>query len=91
MVKPSVRRRVTVVSAGRAQVREDRLTGEEPLEIRVDGRSAVVTMRTPGHDVELALGLCVSEGIVSHRDQVCAVRYCAGATRRVSTPTTCST
>lgn len=36
---------------------------EEPLEIRVNGRPVAVTMRTPGDDVELALGFCISEGI----------------------------
>jgi FdhD protein len=42
---------------------EDRLAAEEPLEIRLDGRSLVVTMRTPGHDEELALGFVVNEGV----------------------------
>ncbi len=41
----------------------DRLAVEEPLEIRVGGRPIAVTMRTPGHDEELALGFCLSEGI----------------------------
>jgi FdhD protein len=41
----------------------DRLAVEEPLEIRVNGRPIAVTMRTPGHDEELALGFCLSEGI----------------------------
>jgi FdhD protein len=41
----------------------DRVAVEEPLEIRVDGRAVAVTMRTPGHDEELALGFCLSEGI----------------------------
>ena len=36
----------------------DRLAVEEPLEIRIDGRPIAVTMRTPGHDAELALGFC---------------------------------
>ncbi|MER3410408.1 MAG: sulfurtransferase FdhD, partial [Thermoleophilia bacterium] len=36
---------------------------EEPLEIRVNGRPVAVTMRTPGHDEELALGFCLSEGL----------------------------
>ncbi len=41
----------------------DRLAVEEPLEIRIEGRPVVVTMRTPGHDEELALGFCISEGL----------------------------
>jgi FdhD protein len=41
----------------------DRLAVEEPLEIRIDGHPIAVTMRTPGHDEELALGFCISEGI----------------------------
>jgi FdhD protein len=41
----------------------DRVAVEEPLEIRVNGDPVAVTMRTPGHDEELALGFCLSEGI----------------------------
>jgi FdhD protein len=41
----------------------DEVAVEEPLEIRVDGRALAVTMRTPGHDEELALGFCVTEGL----------------------------
>src|SRR5689334_2173119 len=41
----------------------DRLAVEEPLEIRIAGRPVAVTMRTPGHDEELALGFCLSEGL----------------------------
>jgi FdhD protein len=41
----------------------DRVAVEEPLEIRVNGDPIAVTMRTPGHDEELALGFCLSEGI----------------------------
>ncbi|HEY2183249.1 MAG TPA: formate dehydrogenase accessory sulfurtransferase FdhD [Gaiellaceae bacterium] len=41
----------------------DRVAVEEPLEIRINGRPVAITMRTPGHDEELALGFCLSEGL----------------------------
>jgi len=41
----------------------DRVAVEEPLEIRIGGEPVAVTMRTPGHDEELALGFCISEGL----------------------------
>jgi FdhD protein len=41
----------------------DHVAVEEPLEIRIAGRPVAVTMRTPGHDEELALGFCLSEGL----------------------------
>src|SRR3954454_1477653 len=44
--------------------REDRVAIEEPLEIRVDGEPLSVTMRTPGHDEELALGFLYGEGLI---------------------------
>jgi FdhD protein len=48
----------------------DRLAVEEPLEIRVGGEAIAVTMRTPGHDEELALGFCLSEGIPARAAQL---------------------
>jgi FdhD protein len=42
---------------------DDLVAVEEPLEIRIGGTSVAVTMRTPGHDEELALGFCLSEGL----------------------------
>jgi FdhD protein len=77
---PSVRTRV-VEYAGDARVEhEDRLATEEPLEIRLAwpgsaARRIAVTMRTPGHDFELAAGWLVHEGLISP-DQIGAVRYC---------------
>jgi FdhD protein len=47
--------------AGRSEL--DQVAVEEPLEIRIDGTPVAVTMRTPGHDEELALGFCLSEGL----------------------------
>ena len=48
----------------RAPGLEDEVAVEEPLEIRVDGRALAVTMRTPGHDEELALGFLYGEGLI---------------------------
>ncbi len=48
----------------RADGFEDEVAVEEPLEIRVDGRPLAVTMRTPGHDEELALGFLLGEGLI---------------------------
>jgi FdhD protein len=42
---------------------QDAVAVEEPLELRIGGRPVAVTMRTPGHDEELALGFCLSEGL----------------------------
>ncbi|MGJ9423765.1 formate dehydrogenase accessory sulfurtransferase FdhD [Aeromicrobium sp. CF3.5] len=58
--------------------REDVLAVEEPLEIRVDGQQFSITMRTPGHDFELATGFLISEGVVAAREDIAAIRYCAG-------------
>ncbi len=44
---------------------DDLVAVEEPLEIRINGRPVAVTMRTPGHDEELALGFCLSEGLAT--------------------------
>ena len=44
---------------------QDEVAVEEPLEIRVDGQPLAVTMRTPGHDEELALGFLYGEGLIS--------------------------
>ncbi|MDQ3851107.1 MAG: formate dehydrogenase accessory sulfurtransferase FdhD [Actinomycetota bacterium] len=51
---------------------EDRVAIEEPLEIRVAGRPLAVTMRTPGHDEELAVGFLVGEGLLAGSDPVTA-------------------
>ncbi|GEL96466.1 formate dehydrogenase accessory sulfurtransferase FdhD [Cellulomonas terrae] len=81
MQRIAVRRRVTRIDLdGGARRVEDVLAAEEPLEIRVGGRSLAVTMRTPGHDVELAAGFLVSEGVVTAAEHVVTARYCAGAT-----------
>ncbi len=73
--------RITLGEPGEAPVvsrRDDQLAVEEPLEIRVGGASLSITMRTPGHDFDLAAGFLVSEGVVAHGDDIAAIRYCAG-------------
>src|SRR5262245_55315812 len=81
MPRIAVRQRVTRITVGADAPRhtEDLLAAEEPLEIRVGGRSLAVTMRTPGHDVELAQGLLASEGVGSRAEDVAAAGYGAGA------------
>lgn len=59
--------------------RGDTVAGEEPLEIRVGGQTLTTTMRTPGHDVELAHGFLHSEGHIEKVSDVREARYCAGA------------
>jgi len=51
----------------------DELTIEQPLEIRIGRKPIATTMRTPGHDEELAAGFLLSEGIVRARDQIASV------------------
>jgi len=55
---------------GKVVRKEDYLAAEEPLEIRVGNEPLSVTMRTPGHDLELAAGFLFTEGIVTKRAQI---------------------
>lgn len=56
-------RRLRVAHLPDGSVGDDRVAVEEPLEIRIGGQPVAVTMRTPGHDEELALGFCLTEGL----------------------------
>lgn len=59
--------------------RTDTVAVEEPLEVRLNGESYLVTMRTPGNDVDLVHGLLHSERIIAGRSDVMVARYCAGS------------
>jgi FdhD protein len=59
---------------GAVHLLQDSLAAEEPLEIRIDGAPVTVTMRTPGHDVELAAGFLLTEGIIDSPDQLSEIR-----------------
>jgi FdhD protein len=65
-----------VDASGVRSKRPDRVIVEEPLTIQLDGEVATTTMRTPGHDFELAAGFCFTEGLLGGAP-VTGVRYCA--------------
>jgi FdhD protein len=76
----TVRARVHVVTDGRERVRRDTLATEEPMELRVlaggDRRTLAITMRTPGHDFELAAGFLHGEGVVARPEEIRRISYC---------------
>jgi FdhD protein len=88
-LRPAVPRRASTdvqtvkVRAGRHLELPDVVATEEPLEIRVagpgqDAEAVAVTMRTPGHDFELAAGFLLTEGLV-RPEQISGVAYCSDA------------
>lgn len=60
----------------RSEQTDDELAVEEPLEVRVRNRAVSVTMRTPGHDDELAVGFLLSEGLIRSADDIARVDPC---------------
>lgn len=71
--------RVVRVQDGVRRERPDRLAVEEPLELRIGGRPHALTMRTPGHDIELAHGWLHAEGAIAGASDVLRAQYCAGS------------
>ncbi len=69
---------VTKVTAVGAACGPDVLAREEPLEIRVNGQSIAVTMRTPGHDEELAAGFLWTERLIAQPSALLSVGHCPG-------------
>ncbi len=68
---------VTEWDDGSVRSVQDSLAAEEPLEIRLNDTPLTVTMRTPGHDLELAAGFLLTEGIVESRSQIAAIQAAA--------------
>jgi FdhD protein len=73
--------RVRVIDGERVLDKPDKLVTEEPMEIRVHGpgqepRPLAITMRTPGNDFELAVGFCLTEGVLDRSDNLDTVEYC---------------
>lgn len=77
-LRPVTRITLSEQGAHTSRRRGDVLTVEEPLEIRVAGTPLAVTMRTPGHDVELATGFLVSEGVIARGEQFRSAIHCGG-------------
>ena len=61
-----------------ADPRADLLAVEEPLEIRVGGQPLAVTMRTPGHDIDLAAGFLATEGVIGSTADLSQIKMCDG-------------
>jgi FdhD protein len=74
----TAKRRLIRIEDATQQVRFDNIASEEPLEIRVDGSSLAVTMRTPGNDFELTAGFLLTEAVVEGAEQIRTLRYCVG-------------
>ncbi|MFE9323903.1 formate dehydrogenase accessory sulfurtransferase FdhD [Nocardia sp. NPDC052278] len=78
MSRVTARRKTRRISPNGVIERPDSVAVEEPLELRLDGQSLTVTMRTPGSDIELVHGFLLGEGIIRTAEDVVSARYCAG-------------
>lgn len=72
----AVERYSSAVGGVAGQSAADWLAVEEPLEIRISGEPWLTTMRTPGHDRELTVGLLLAEGIITSRDDLGSIVHC---------------
>jgi FdhD protein len=71
-------------NSGKVRAFQDYLVVEEPLQIRVGNYPLTVTMRTPGHDFELAAGFLFTEGIVKRKEQIQSIERPSGSKSRES-------
>jgi FdhD protein len=81
--------KINLDGAAEPRRRPDDLAAEEPLEIRLRKTPLAVTMRTPGQDIDLAMGFLLTEGIIRTAADVVTAQLCAGTdTGRRSAPST---
>lgn len=73
-------REVEVTRRGRSVPERDRVAVEEPMEVRVNGASFAVIMRTPGADRDLAAGFLLAEDVIHGAGEIGAIEYCADVT-----------
>jgi FdhD protein len=70
--------KINLDSSAEPRRRPDDLAAEEPLEIRLRKEALAVTMRTPGQDIDLAMGFLLTEGIIRSQQDVLTAQLCAG-------------
>src|SRR3954463_7157787 len=75
IVERAVERRGDLRGADARAADRDLVVAEEPLELRIGGESLMVTMRTPGDDLDLAAGLLFTEGVIASLDEVAALTH----------------
>jgi FdhD protein len=84
--RPTTNVKISAIRNGNLIERPDTVATEEPMEIRIHGPNqdpspVTVTMRTPGNDYELTVGLLYNEGIITHRDELKTVCYCTNVSK----------
>ena len=77
--KPGIRE-VVISRRGQAGLERDHVAVEEPMEVRVNGASFAVIMRTPGADRDLAAGFLLAEDVIRSGDEIESIEYCDDVT-----------
>ncbi len=77
-------REVAILRQGQASPERDTVAVEEPMEVRVNGDSFAVIMRTPGADRDLAAGFLLAEDVIRSGDEIGTIEYCRPAEPPVS-------
>ena len=73
-------REVAILRQGQAAPERDSVAVEEPMEVRVNGASFAVIMRTPGADRDLAAGFLLAEDVIRSADEIGTIEYCENVT-----------